>query len=55
MGEMRKKHKMLAGRPGGKRPLEWPRHRLEDNIKMDLMKTEQEGVDWIQLTQDRDH
>ena len=28
--------KMLTGKPTGERPLGRPRHRWEDNIKMDL-------------------
>jgi hypothetical protein len=27
---------------------------LEDNIKMDLQKVEREGMDWIDMAQDRD-
>ena len=29
-------HKVLVGKPEGKRPLGRPRRRREDNIKMDL-------------------
>jgi hypothetical protein len=36
MGEERKVHKVLVGEPKGKRPLERPRHRWEDGIRMDL-------------------
>ena len=36
MGEGRGVHRVLVGKPEGKRPLGRPRHRLEDNIKMDL-------------------
>jgi hypothetical protein len=36
MGNMRIAYRILFGMPGGKRPLERPRHRWEDNIKMDL-------------------
>jgi len=39
---------------GGKRPLGRPRRRWEDNIKMDLKEVGCEGVDWIELAQDRD-
>jgi hypothetical protein len=36
MGERRGTYRVLVGRPEGKRPLVRPRHRWEDNIKMDL-------------------
>jgi hypothetical protein len=36
MGEVRGAYKILVGRPEGRRPLGRPRHRWEDNIKMDL-------------------
>jgi len=35
----------------GKEPLERPRRRWEDNIKMDLQAVECEGMDWIELTE----
>ena len=41
------------GKPGGKRPLGRPRHRWEDNIKIDLQKVKCGGIDWIELAQDR--
>jgi len=44
----------LVRKPEGKRPLGRPRFRWEDNIKMDLQEVECEGVDWIELPQDRD-
>jgi hypothetical protein len=40
--------------PRGKIPLERPRHRWEDGIKMDLREIGWGGVEWIQLAQDRD-
>jgi hypothetical protein len=40
-------------KPEGKKTLERPRYRWEDNIKMDLREIELEGVDWIHLAQDR--
>jgi hypothetical protein len=43
----------LVGRPGGKRPLERPRRRWEDNIKIDLREIWTDGSNWIQLVQDR--
>jgi hypothetical protein len=38
MGENRGVHRVLVGKPEGKRPLGRPRHRWEDNIKMDLQE-----------------
>ena len=38
MGEDRGVHRVLVGKPEGKRPLGRPRHRREDNIKMDLQE-----------------
>ena len=53
MGEGRGVHRVLVGKPEGKRPLGRPRRRWEDNIKMDLQEVG-EGGDWIELVQDRD-
>ena len=53
MGEGRGVHRVLVGKPEGKRPLGRPRHRWEDNIKMDLW-TVGGGGDWMELAQDRD-
>jgi hypothetical protein len=36
MGEERKVYKVLVGKPEGKKPLERPRRRWEDGIRMDL-------------------
>jgi hypothetical protein len=41
-------------KPEGKRPLGRPRRRWVDNIKMDLGEIEWDGVDSIELAQDRD-
>jgi hypothetical protein len=38
----------------GKRLLERPRRRWEDDIKMDLQEVGRRGMDWIDLAQDRD-
>ena len=38
MGEGRGVHRVLVGKPEGKRPLGRPRRRWEDNIKMDLQE-----------------
>jgi hypothetical protein len=53
MGEGSSVYRVLVGRPKGKRPLERPRHRWEDNIKMDFREIRIDGTDWIQLAQDR--
>jgi hypothetical protein len=49
MGEGRGVYRVLVGRPEGKRPLGRPRHRWEDNIKMDLREIRINGANWIQL------
>jgi hypothetical protein len=43
------------GKPEGKRPIGRPRRRWVDNIKMDLREIEWDGMDWVDLAQDRDH
>ena len=53
MEEDRGVHRVLVGKPEGKRPLGRPRHRWEDNIKMDLQEVGGRG-DWMELAQDRD-
>jgi len=54
MGEGRDVHRVLMGKPEGKRPLGRPRHRWEDNIKMDLQEVEGGCEDWMELSQDRE-
>ena len=54
MGERRGIYRVLVGKPEGKRPFGRPRHRWEDNIKMDLKEVECGDMDWIDLTQNRD-
>jgi hypothetical protein len=54
MGEMRNACNILVGKPEGKRPLGRPRHRWENNIRLDLREIWWEVVDWIYLAQDRD-
>ena len=44
----------LVGKSEGKTPLGRPRHRWEDNIKMDLQEVGCGGMDRIELAQDRD-
>ena len=53
MGEERGVYKVLVGKPEGKRPLERPRHRWVDNIRMDLQEVGCGCVDGIGLAQDR--
>jgi len=36
MAENKGAYRVLVGKPEGKGPLEWPRRRWEDNIKIDL-------------------
>jgi hypothetical protein len=55
VGEGRGVYRVLVGRPKGKRPLGRPRRRWEDNIKLDLREIWIDGVNWIQLAQDRVH
>jgi hypothetical protein len=53
MVEKRNVYRLLVGKPEGKRPLGRPRRRWIDNIKMELLETGLNVVDWIGLTQDR--
>ena len=54
MGEDRGVHRVLVGKPEGKRPLRRPRRRWEDNIKIDLQEVGGGRGDWMELAQDRD-
>ena len=54
MGEVRGVHRVLVGKPEGKRSLGRPRRRWEDNIKMDLQEVGGGCGDWMELAQDRD-
>jgi len=51
MGEGRGVHRVLVGRPEGKRPLGRPRRRWEDNIMMDLQEVGGGCEDWMELAQ----
>jgi len=53
-GERRGVYRVLVGKPEGKRPLDRPRRRWEDNIKMDFQEVGCGGMDWIELPHDRD-
>jgi len=54
MGEGRGVHRVLVGKPEGKRTLGRPRRRWEDNIKMDLEEVGGRCGDWMELAPDRD-
>jgi hypothetical protein len=50
-GERRGVYRVLVGKPERKRPLERPRRRWVDNIKMYLQEVGCGGMDWINLAQ----
>ena len=54
LGEGRGVHRVLVGKPEGKRPLGRPRRRWEDNIKMDPQEVGGGCEDWMELAQDRE-
>jgi hypothetical protein len=54
MGKNRNAYRISVGRPEGKRPLERSRRRWVGNIRMDLTEIGWDGVDWIDVAQDRD-
>jgi hypothetical protein len=54
MGDRRGAYKVSVRRPVRKRLLGRPRHRWEDNIKIDIHEVGWGGMDWIDLAQDRD-
>ena len=52
MGEDRGVHRVMVGKPEGKRPLWRPRRRWEDNIKMDSQEVEWvggTGWSWLRI------
>jgi hypothetical protein len=53
MEEKRNAYRILVGKPEGKRPLGRPRLRWVDNIKWIFERWGWDGVDWIDLAQDR--
>jgi hypothetical protein len=54
MGEGRVVHRVLVGKPEGRRPLGRPRRRWEDNIKRDLQEVGGGCRDWMERAHDRD-
>jgi hypothetical protein len=54
MGKDRVVHRVLVGKPEGKRPLGRPRRRWKNNIKMDFQEVGGGRVDWMELAQDKD-
>jgi hypothetical protein len=51
--EKKNAYRILVGKPEGKGPLGRPRRRWGNNIKMDLREIQGNGMDWIDLAQDR--
>ena len=47
-------YRVLVGKPEGRRPVRRPRHKWDDDIKMDLQEVGCGGMDWIDLAQERD-
>ena len=54
MEQSRNAYRILVGKPEGKRHLGRPRHRWEDNIKMDLRELGCDPGEWMDLAEDRD-
>ena len=55
MEGVRSAFKVVTGKPTGKRPLWRPRHRWEDNIRMDLKEIGINMRNWVDSAQDRDY
>jgi hypothetical protein len=47
MGEERGVHRVLVGKPEGKKAMGRPRRRWEDNIKMDVQEVGRGCGDWM--------
>jgi hypothetical protein len=54
IGEKKNEYRLLVGKPEGKGPLEGPRRRWLDNIRLYLVEVGWGDVEWICLPQDRD-
>ena len=55
MEEGRSAFKMITEKPTGKIPLRRPRHRWEDNIRMDLKEIGINTRNWVDSTQNKDY
>jgi hypothetical protein len=53
-GDRRHAYRILVVKPERKRPLGRPTRRWVDNLKIDLREIGWDGMDWIDLAQDRD-
>jgi hypothetical protein len=53
MGEKKNAYRILVGKPEGNKTFGRPRSRCVVSIKMDLRERECDGIDWIDLAQDR--
>jgi hypothetical protein len=54
MEETRNSNLILVGKPEGERSLGRPKRRWVNNIKIDFREIVWDGMDWIDLAQDRD-
>jgi hypothetical protein len=54
MWEKTNAYRIMLGKPEEKRPLERPRRRWVDNIKIDLREIRWGGMDWVDVAQNRD-
>ena len=46
---------LISGKPTGKRPLERPRRKQEENIRMELKEIDINTGNWVDSAQDRDY
>jgi len=54
IGEVRVVYRLLVGNPEGKRPVECPRRKWENNIKMAFQEVACRIMDWISMAHDND-
>ena len=55
MEEGRSAFKILRDKPTGKRPLERPRRRWEDNIRVNLEEIDINAGNWVDSAQDKNY